>query len=621
MLTAIFVTNLFAEMPNILLTRNLKGDSKLIQEVVSNFENLQSPKNLIATRSLIGYKETFIDSAKILESKGLTNKFEFLRQGKFSLDSLVFYLENSSTNFNNFYKIISSFPKVKVVFITQNSDLEQNFYLVNPNGQKVLFLTQNFEAILLKSKSNFYDFEILDLTNSKFESLYSAEIKNDFWVKKLKKNAQSDFLINKDFTQNSFKNLVLHSTLKNSKSEVIFYQNNDFDFSNWSKNTEDFHLKISECNEQIYSENNFYQVKMSGRILKELMKNSESEFLTVDHLSKRNFKNDESLIWQEEINSNANYKVCFDERFLQNYETSFQNSPTKTLNLREAFLVDFENFTGLEFLDSQRFFQENGYVTQPIWNLSFEDINLNFGLNRVKNRQSYSEISESELQGENYLDIQLSSNIFLTRTTRYVRWKNQFFTEFGRIKLRKDEFVESKDDIFVKSGLDWNSKIYNLSPFTSFKFDSEITKGREQRQKDFQFDIGFELPRFIGFRNSRISYARIFDLSRNNRVVLNGIQFESFHQMTFNQSAPSNKKIRLRSNLETIFYFDDSLEGSEGRVFKLDLNTKLKVPISESLSFKPEINVFLFKGDNGRKWASTFEILIGLSYSSEFKFH
>ncbi len=610
-------------MPNILLTGNLKGDSKLIQEVMNNFDNLPNPKSLIATQSLIGYKETFIDSAKTLDSKGLTSKFTFLSEDNFALDSLVFLPQASSNNFTDFNKIITSFPKVRIVILPQTSDFGEKFYLVDKVGQKVLFIPKNFEAILLKPKNNFYNFETLDLSNSNFESLYSEKTKNDFWANKLGKNSQTDFLINKDFTQKSFRNLVLHSTLKNLNSELIFHKEDDFDFSNWDKNVKDFHLNISECNEMISSEHNFYRTSLSGQGLKHLVKMSKEEFdfLTVDHLSKRNFKNDKNLIWQEEIQPGANYEICFSWHFLKKYNKFFKEIPQKGLNLREAFFNDFQEFTGLEFLDTKRFFQENGYVTQPIWKLNFEDFNLNFGLNRVKNRQNYSEISESELQGENYLDIQLSSNILLTRTTRYVRWKNQLFTEFGRIKLRKDDFVESKDDIFIKSGLDWNSKFYNLSPFTSFKFDSEITKASERRQKDFQFDIGFELPRFLGFRNSRISYARIFDLSRNNRLVLNGIQFESYHQMTFNQSAPSNKKIRLISNLETIFYFDDSLEGSEGRVFKLDLNTKLKVPISESLSFKPELNAFLFKGDNGRKWASAIEILIGLSYSTELKFY
>lgn len=607
-------------MPNILLTGNLKGDSKLIQEAVTKFEQLSNPKELVASRSLIGYKETFIDSAKRLDSAELSSKFEFVQRGEFLLDSLIYYPTKLPSDLNILNKIISSFSKVRVV-LSKGSVFRQNFYLINQSGQKVLFIAQSFEVILLKPKSDFYDYEVLELTDSKFQSLYSETAKSDFWAKKLKENSQTDFLINKDFTQISFKNLVLHSTLKNSKSEIIFYRNEDFDFSNWEKDTEDFHLKISECNEQISSENDFYQIKLNGRTLKNLMQISESEFLTVDNLSERNFVNKESLIWQEEINSDASYKVCFDEIFLQNFASNFSETPTKIFNLREAFLIDFEEFTGLEFLDSKRFFQVNGYVNQPIWKLSFEDFDFNFGLNRIKNRQAYSEISESELQGENFLDVQLNTNIFLTRTTRYVSWENQFYTEFARIKLRKDDFVERKDDLFIKSGLYWNSKIYNLSPFTSFKFDSELTKAGERRQKDFQFDVGFELPRFFGFRESKISYARIFDLSRNNRLALNGIQFESYHQMTFNQSAYSGKKIRLISNLEAILYFDDSLEGSERRVFKLDLNTKLKVPISESLSFKPEVNVFFFKGDNERNWASAFEILVGLSYFTEFKFY
>lgn len=615
------VQNSFADIPNILLTGDLKGDSKLIQEVLQKFEELPTPKKLIATKELIGYKETFIDSAKTLVSKNLLSKFEVIKKGLFSSDSIVFNLGSLPSNFTDLSELSYTFPKVKIFILSENLQTRNNFYSVKPNGEKVLFISPHSQVLLLKLQKNFYDFETLELTGSNFESLYSNELKNKFLEKKIGKNATVEFLINKNFTQNSFKNLVLHSTLKRTKSEVIFYQDDDFDFSNWEKNVEDSHLKISECNEFISSDQNFYQAVLSGSNLKILIQNSKINFLTVDNLSKRNFKSQKPLIWQEEIISDANYKICFGENLKPKFRKQSQTPIQKTSSLREAFFKDFKRFTGLEFLDSKRFFQENGYVTQQIWKLNFDDANMNFGLNRVKNRQSYSEISESELQGENYLDVQLSSNILLTRTTRYVRWTNQLFTEFGRIKLRKDNFVESKDDIFIKSGLDWNSKFYNLSPFTSFKFDSEITKASENRQKDFQFDIGFQLPRFLGFRNSRISYARIFDLSRNDRVVLNGIQFESFHQMTFNQSAPSNKKIRLRSNLETIFYFDDSLEGSEGRVFKLDLNTKLKVPISESLSFKPEVNAFLFKGDNGRKWASALEVLIGLSYSTEFKFY
>ncbi|MCC7429623.1 hypothetical protein IT568_02150 [bacterium] len=602
----------FAKQPTILLTGNTNGDTKLIQAVVFAYDKIEEPKFLFALKNFVSYKETFVDSAKTLQNSKLTEKFQ-TKNTPFLADSSLLLLDENQTDFQI---LLQKFPKLEVVVLPEKSDVDKNFYLTRENGKLVLFLAQDFEVGILEPKQDYYKFEKLNLETSNFQSLYPENLLQNYWKQHFPKTFGKPFLVGNSFVEQSFINLSLYSLMKKSEVKLVFYSKNDFDLASLEKFTEDSYLELTEANQLIKSDEKFLVGKISGFLLQKLVLLSKGKFelLSVDSFVEKN----STTLFGNKIFEDNCYKVCFSENFYQKFKEEFEGSKlTETITLRNAFLADFENFSGGELLDTERFFKEDDFVNKPLVQVNFDEVSFFLSRNRVKNKELYKGVSESELQGEDYLDVLLKANIFATRTTRSTKWTNQLFTDFRKVKIKNEDFIEN--DIFIRSLIDWQYDLfYGTSPFLAIKFDSEITKAGKTRQKDFYFDLGLALPKAFGFKETRLAYSRIFDLSENDRNGLNGIQVETLQQMTFNPK--SKQKIRLQSQIEAIYYFDDKRESVEGRIFKLDFSTQLKFPITQNFTLKPALNGFFFKGNKDRKWSSAFEILIGLSYSQDWNF-
>jgi len=289
------------------------------------------------------------------------------------------------------------------------------------------------------------------------------------------------------------------------------------------------------------------------------------------------------------------------------------HSQGREVFLNELFLKFLVADSTRDLRDTAVQFARDRYLNEPLWRLVIQQIDLGMSNKRVQTSEAYQFSPESrineQLSGSHTYNLQM--NVGITRESRNIQWQNALWAVYSNttVKAKDAEPLTAKE-----SNLEWTqladfsnlTKPRLFNPFASLRFDSDI----DFYQRDLFTSLGIKVGTSSDaeLRIAAISKWNAITRSTSNGVEMNG----SYNTELLGINNEGWLRIRFLSGKDSAM--------PEQERYSAEWRNSFKIPISENMSFIPQLELFYYKGQDVPDVARNVQISFSLSYSRIWKF-
>ncbi|HPN34363.1 MAG TPA: 5'-nucleotidase C-terminal domain-containing protein [bacterium] len=254
------------------------------------------------------------------------------------------------------------------------------------------------------------------------------------------------------------------------------------------------------------------------------------------------------------------------------------------------------------------------FLTQPLWQLCLQQIDLSWRDVRVANTLAYQTHSEPRINrsAQDSRDLGLMTDIRLKRESPSVQWQSGLWVKYHRttvlpessspLTTRESNLELSHIGDFIRV----SGKARTLMPFVGLRLDSDLSF----HQRDLIPSLGFRIGRSAS-RSLRL--AVVAKWNARNRIGHGGLEMNgAVNQKFFGLALDSWLRMRY---LARGVYVEQSHER-----WSFEWRNSLKVAISEHLLLRPGLEAFYYMDYRSSRVARNVQYFLNLSYSRAWKF-
>ena len=281
--------------------------------------------------------------------------------------------------------------------------------------------------------------------------------------------------------------------------------------------------------------------------------------------------------------------------------------------VNELFLKFLVADSTRDLRDTAARFARDRYLNKPLWRLVIQQIDLGMSNKRVQTSEAYQFSPESrineQLSGSHTYNLQM--NVGITRESRNIQWQNALWAVYSNTTVKPKD---SEPLTAQESNLEWTqladfanlTRPRLLNPFASLRFDSDV----DFNQRDLFTSLGMKVGTSgdAELRIAAISKWNAITRSTSNGLEMNG----AYNKELLGISNEGWLRMRFLSGK------DDAMPEQER--YSVEWRNSFKIPISENMSFIPQLELFYYKGQEVPDVARNVQISFSLSYSRIWKF-